>query len=142
MRKYGKIILTFASMLLLFSFLLPIMSVEASVGESCVISVRGINLMTFSAWGVVPLIMPLIVISAVWMCRKILFCEWVTVLSFAVNSVCYVHGCNAARSWLQTIGDSLLTFHPALILLPIGYGILVGAAVFWLRTEREYLEKA
>ena len=104
-------------------YALPVMSVCLNDGENCTLLVRGYNLMEFSAWGCVPLF-------AQFLIPMILF-DWQIktergarlVFLFAGNMICYVHSLNAARTWLNTLGGSLVTYHPGVFLCPVAFAI-------------------
>lgn len=106
---------------------LPLMSTYLHGGESCTLMIRGYNLVEYSAWGIVPLAAPLLIIAIFLGVQRESFRE-IEILALLLGSlVSYVHGFNSARTWMYSIADSHVSFHPAFSLYPFAivvFGVL------------------
>ena len=139
MKKKYKIILVLISIAATAICVLPVMSVYLSDGESGTIFVRGYNLMEFSALGCVPLFAPLFIPAITLGSQTKAAKEMELLILFAANMVCYVHGFNAARIWLDSLGGSPLTFYPGMLLIPLVLLMLLGLAkIFELLTHQNF----
>lgn len=131
-RKRYRRIFILASMIAAALFALPVMSVCLNEGESCALLVRGYNLMEFSAWGCVPLLAPLLIPVVVLGGQTLAVQETELLLLPVGNMVCYVHSLNAARTWLNSLGGSLITYHLGIFLIPVAFlMILMFPKIFW-----------
>ena len=97
--------------------------------------------MEFSALGVIPLfaslLIPIVVLGQHSRTAK----ELVLLTLFTVNTISYVHAFNAARAWLNTVGDSLITYHPWAFLFPLGFiTVLALAKILDIITQKEWSE--
>ena len=126
MKKKHKIILILISVAAAATCALPVMSIYLSDGESCTLFVRGYNLMEFSALGCVPLFAPLFIPAITLGNQTKAAKETELLILFAANMVCYVHGFNAARIWLDSLGGPLLTFYPGMLLIPLAFSTSMG----------------
>ena len=123
-RSYFKYLLIIASIAASAMCVLPLMSVYSGGTESCTLIVRGFNLMEFSAWGVIPLIAPLVITIIVLGRQTRIVKETEILILFMVNTVSYVHSFNAAKAWLYDVGDSFVTCYPWAMLLPLGFVLI------------------
>ena len=126
MKKKHKIILILISVAAAATCALPVMSIYLSDGESCTLFVRGYNLMEFSALGCVPLFAPLFIPAITLGSQTKAAKETMLLILFAANMICYVHGFNAARIWFDSLGGSLLTFYPGMLLIPLAFSTSMG----------------
>lgn len=116
--KYAIIIVSIAISAMC---LLPIMSVYLGGTESGTFIIRGFNLMEFSAWGVIPMIAPLL-IPVILLGHQSKAAQEIELAALLVgNTVAYVHGFNAARAWIDEIGGRITIYHPSRIVLPIAF---------------------
>lgn len=100
---------------------IPIMSVYCSGdSESGTLVVKGINLMEFSAWGIIPLFADLLVPFIVFGRQSDRVKETELILLFIANTVSYVHSFNAARTWLAEVGSSVISHHLGVYIFPLG----------------------
>lgn len=110
------------AMLAILSFLLclvPVVSVYLGGTESGTFVIRGFNLMEFSAWGVVPVIAPLL-IPVILLGHQSKAAQEIELMALLVgNTVAYVHGFNAARAWIDEIDGRITIYHPCVIVLQI-----------------------
>ena len=139
MKLAYKAILIFMGIAAVATCALPIMSVYLSDGESCTLFIRGYNLMEFSAWGCIPLIVPLLVMAILFGNQKKTAKEAELLLLFAGNMVCYVHSFNAAWAWLTSLDGSFITYHLGMFLLPLTFIMILALwKIFELLTYRGY----
>ena len=106
--------------------MLPVMSVYLNDGEICTLFVRGYNLMEFSAWSCVPLLAPLLIPMVLFGTQTKAAKEIEFLILFIGNMICYVHSVNAARAWLTSLGDTLITYYPGMFLTPFAFVVIVG----------------
>ena len=140
MKKEYKTIFVLISIAAAATCVLPVMTIYLRDGESCTLFVRGYNLVEFSALGCVPLFAPLFIPAILFGSQPKAAKEMMLLILFAANMVCYVHGFNAARIWLDSLGGSLLTFYPGMLLIPFAFSmILVLSKVFERLTYRNYM---
>lgn len=118
-------LLTVACIAVSIMHILPIMSTYLSDGESCTLTVRGYNLMEFSALAVIPMIAPLFTLVILFGHQSKSAQEIELLFLTAVNLICYVHGVNAAKDWLYSLDGSLLEYYPGMILLPLAFCLVV-----------------
>ena len=121
-----KCVVTAAGLAAFALCILPLMSVRTGGPESGVLMVRGYNLMEFSALGCVPLFAPLFIPAITLGNQTKAAKETELLILFAANMVCYVHGFNAARIWLDSLGGPLLTFYPGMLLIPLAFSTSMG----------------
>lgn len=140
MKKKYKITLVLVSIASAAICVLPVMSIYLSDGESSTLFVRGYNLMEFSALGCIPLFAPLFIPAILFGSQTKAVKETELLILFAGNVVCYVHGFNAARLWLDSLGGSFLTFYPGMLLIPFAFSmLLILSKVFEQLTHRSYM---
>lgn len=113
------ITITVLSIISCFLCVLPIMSVYSGGTEGCTLIVRGYNLMEFSAWGVLPAVVPLLTPAILLIHQSKATQEIELILLIVGNAVSYVHGFIAAREWLAHVGDSMITYHFGVMIFPL-----------------------
>ncbi len=107
---------------------LPLLSVYSGGTESGTFIIRGFNLMEFCAWGVVPMIAPLL-ISVILFGHQSKAAQEIKLITLLVgNTVAYVHGFNATRAWISEIGGRITAYHPGMIILPIALIVVLAIA--------------
>ena len=65
--------------------------------------IEGVNFAEFSAPSIVILIAPLVVLAILYGCQSRQAKEVELILLLMGNSICFIHGANAARAWLLEI---------------------------------------
>ena len=122
--------------------LLPIMSAYSGGTENCTLIIRGFNLMEFSAWGVIPMIAPLLVPVILLGHQSKVAQEIELILLNIGNAVTYVLGFNASRMWLTEVGDSMITYYPGMMVFPFAsVFVLMLALVINIFASRNHMEE-
>lgn len=132
MRKYFKIIIFALSVGVLMLNVLPFMSTYANGSEHGTIIVRGYNLIEFSALGCVPLFAILLIPAILFSSHSNELQNIELTLLIIVSTISYVHTLNAARIWLHSISDSIITHHFGMILYPFSFLLLIIVSKFLL----------
>ena len=131
MKKSYRIILTLMSAAASAFCALPIMSAHSGGTESCILIIRGFNLMEFSSWGSVCLFAPLLVPGILFGSQSQMAQELEIMCLLLGNIVCYSHSFNAARTWLAENSTSLFTYHPNTLWYPAAFvAVLVFGWIF------------
>ena len=132
--KYTILALSFMCFVLGF---FPMQSGEITDGEACTMVIHGYNFMEFSAPSIVILIAPLLVPTILFGCQCKQAKELELILLVIVNSICFLHGANAARGWLLDIGATIYgNPTPAIILYPMIFILLCFAAIIKNKDNR------
>ena len=142
MKRTYKTILILACIAATVICVLPVMSVHLVGGESCTLYVKGYNLMEFSAWGVIPLLAPLLLLMVLFGNRTREAKERIVLLLLTGNIVCYAHGFNAARTWLTSLDESLITYYPGMLLIPFTFVMVLLFLKFCERFIKSEVKKA
>lgn len=124
-RNLLRITVTILAVLSFLICLLPVMSVYSGGLESCILFVRGYNLIEFSALGIIPLLSPVAVFLIIFVQQRKAAKELELIVLMFSNTVSYIHGFHAAHSWLESVGDSHVSYHSGLLLIPIIFIITV-----------------
>lgn len=116
---------------------LPLTSVYSGGSESYTIVIHGYNLIEFSAWGMIPLLAPLIIPVLLFGHQQKAVQELFLMVLFMGSMVCYIQSLNAANEWLGVASDSLHTLHPGVLLMPLGFAVEIFLAMYCiLRSEK------
>ena len=121
----------------LASLALPMMSVYCSDGESGTILVRIFNLAEFSIAGFMPMIVPLLLIAAVFIRFPLKWKRLTVIGIFAADAVCTAIAAKNAHAWLAEIGAKSVRFHPICVI----YCLMMIAAVFIIALSAEKAEQ-
>lgn len=121
MRWLHKIFIICAGIAATSLCVLPLMHTYLSDGESCTMVIRGFNLVEFSAWGCVPVFASLLIPAILFGNQTKAAKETALLILFIGNMVCYVHSFHAAKAWLYSLDGSMLTYHPGVVLVPLGF---------------------
>lgn len=111
---------------------LPVMSSYISDGESWDAIIRGFHLLHFSAWGIVPLLAPLLLPIILFGHQSAIGKEISLTLLLIGNSVCYVHAFNKAKEWLLALEGSFLTNHLGAVLFPSAFTVMLIFSLIWI----------
>ena len=111
---------------------LPVMSVYSGGSERCVLMVRGYNLVEFSSLGIVSVTALLIAAGIFFSCqsKSAKYAELLFLL--VMNLLCYAESSKAARVWLESIGNTSVTYHIGVILIPLVSSILMAVTMIFL----------
>jgi hypothetical protein len=113
---------------------LPIMSAYCGGGESCMLMVRGFNLVEFSVWGILPISTVMLVLAILFSFQSKAAKNAELLLLLAVNLVCYAQSFKAARMWFESIGASPIVCHFGTLLFPLGSSaLIIFAMIFYNR---------
>ena len=115
----SKIITITLSLIALAISFFPFITIYSGGAEGGTLTVRGFNLMEFTALGAVPLLAPLLVPVILYGHQSKAAKERSLILLLLGNMLCYVHGINSAIDWLNTVGTAPISYHPALIIYPV-----------------------
>lgn len=103
----------------------------ASVISCDDILVRNANLCEFSAFGVVPLIMPILLAAVHFSHMHKSTKELLYTLMLALTSVCHAHAVRASYNWLIEVCDGRVEYHYGLYVLPmILFGIFLACYLY------------
>lgn len=125
MKKISPPILILAALAATAACILPLLSTYLSEGESCTMIVRGYNLPAFSAWGCIPLLSPALFVAILFSHQSKGAKEVETLLLLTANAVSFTHAFYAAKTWLEALGGSPLTYHPGTFLYPLTFIVLL-----------------
>lgn len=95
--------------------LFPIMSTYSGGEESGTLIVRGFNLMEFSAFGIIPILAPLLIPVILYGNQGKAAKERSLILLSLGNMLSFVQSFNAAKAWLKNVGDSPISYYPAIV---------------------------
>lgn len=111
---------------------LPIMSVHSGGSEICTLIVHGYNLVEFSSLGIVASTSLLITAGIFFSCqsRSVKYAELLLLL--VVNLLCYAESTKAARAWLESVGNTIVTYHIGIILIPLVSSVVMAAIMIFL----------
>lgn len=110
---------------------LPIMSAYCAGGESCMLMVRGFNLVEFSPWGILPVFTVMLVLTILFSCQSKAAKNAELLLLLAANLVCYAESFKAARAWFECISASPIVCHFGTVLFPLGCSALIISAMIF-----------
>ena len=100
--------------------------------------IEGVNFIDFSAQSVVILIAPFLVLTVLYGCQSRQAKELELILLLIGNSICFVHGANAARAWLLEIDATIYGMtNIALLLYPMVFALLSFIAIIKNTTDKE-----
>ena len=130
--KRYKLLVIAASTAATAMCLFPLMSKIPYGSESCTLFVRGYNLMEFSAWGILPVIAPLLIPVVLFLplSKRLQLTSFALILTG--NAFCYGYSFTQARAWLDPLGSLPTSYYPCAILYPlvfVGTIILAGFCV-------------
>lgn len=135
--KKTKIITIILSLIAFAISFFPFMSAHSGDEESGTLIVRGFNLMEFSALGVIPILAPLVIPVILYGNQSKAAKERGLILLLLGNMLCYVHSFNAAKEWLENVGDSLISYYPTTIIYPVCFIlVLILAKIFEIQKAR------
>lgn len=100
--------------------------------------IKGYNFVEFSAPSIVILIAPLLIPVILYGCQSRQAKELELILLLIGNSICFIHGANAARTWLLDI--NAVTYgmtNVALFLYPMVFALLCFIAIIKNTTDKE-----
>ena len=116
----------------------PMQSGRITDGEACTVVIEGINFTEFSAPSIVMLIAPFLVLTILYGCQSRQAKELVLILLLIGNNICFVHGANAARTWLLEIDATIYGMtNIALLLYPMAFALLCFIAIIKNTTDKE-----
>ncbi|MBQ7760343.1 MAG: hypothetical protein IJ376_04450 [Acidaminococcaceae bacterium] len=119
---------------------LPIMSVYSGGGESCTLMVRGYNLIEFSPWSAIPIFTAVIVLGILFSFQERSAKHAELLLLLATNIVCYVESFGAARTWLESVGSSVINCHFGMVAFPVAtVGVIIFAIVLCAKNSKYHL---
>lgn len=137
-----KILIIAASIAASATCMFPIMSAYSGGTESCTLIIRGFNIMEFSAWGVIPMIAPLLIPVILLGHQSKAAQELELILLVVGNAVIYVHGVNAAIVWLTEVGNSMITYYLGMMIFPFALVVvLMLALVISIFVNRDHIEE-
>ena len=110
---------------------LPIMSAYSGGGESCMLMVRGFNLVEFSVCGILPISTVMLVLTILFSCQSKSAKNAELLLMLTVNLVCYAESFKAARAWFESIAASPIVCHFGTVLFPLGCSALIISAMIF-----------
>ena len=110
---------------------LPIMSAYSGGSESCMLMVRGFNLVEFSPWGILPVSSIILVLGILFSCQSKAAKNAELLLLLAVNLVCYAESFKGARAWFESVAVSPIICHVGMFLFPIGVSALIISAIIF-----------
>lgn len=100
--------------------------------------IKGYNFMEFSAPSILIPIAPLIVLAILYGCQSRQAKEVELILLLIGNSICFIHGANAARTWLLDINAAIYGMtNVALFLYPMAFALLCFIAIIKNTTDKE-----
>ena len=100
--------------------------------------IEGVNFTEFSAPSIVILFAPLIVLAILYGCQSRQAKEVELILLLIGNSICFVHGANAARAWLLEIDAVIYGMtNIALFVYPVAFALLCIVAIVKNTTDKE-----
>ena len=129
MDNLGKMLFAVVAMIALNA--MPIMSVSCLDGEACELTVRGYNLMEFSAWGTIPIFTAVFVLAILFSCQSKAAKQAELILLLVANCVCYVTSIMVARAWLESVSSSFIVTHIGMITFPLGTMALILSAMVY-----------
>ncbi len=113
---------------------LPVMSAYSGGGESCMLMVRGFNLVEFSPWGIFSVSTVMLVLAILFSCQSKSAKNAELLLLLVVNLVCYAQSFKAARMWFESIAASPIVCHFGTLLFPLGSSaLIIFAMIFYNR---------
>lgn len=116
----------------------PMQSGRITEGEACTMILKGYNFVEFSAPSIVILIAPLLILVILYGCQSRQAKELQLILLLIGNSICFVHGANAARAWLLEIDATIYGMtNIALFLYPLAFALLCFIAIIKNITDKE-----
>ena len=116
----------------------PMQSGRLTDGESCMMVIHGYNFVEFSALSIVILIAPLLVPAILYGCWSKQAKELEIILLMIGNSICFIYGVIASRSWLLDIGATIYgKTSPAIILYPMLFILLCFVAIIKNKDDKE-----
>ena len=116
----------------------PMQSGRITDGEACTMVIEGVNFTEFSAPSIVILFAPLIVLAILYGCQSRQAKELELMILIIGNSICFVHGANAARAWLLEIDAVIYGMtNIALFVYPVAFALLCFIAVIKNTTDME-----
>ena len=121
---YRVIVMTLTVLSLLACFL-PVISVYSGGLESYTIYVRGYNLIEFSALGSITLLSPIAVLLLTFGHQRKATKELALIALMFSHVISYIHSFHIAHRWLESVGDSHVSFHFGMLLIPIIFIITV-----------------
>lgn len=99
---------------------------------------KGYNFVEFSAPSIVILIAPLLIPVILYGCQSRQAKELELILLLIGNSICFVHGANAARAWLLEIDATIYGMtNIALFLYPLAFALLCFITIIKNITDKE-----
>ena len=108
----------------------PMQSGRITEGEACTMIIKGYNFMEFSAPSIVILIAPLLIPAILYGCQSTQTRELEIIFLLIGNSICFVHGSNAARTWLFEIDAAIYgKTNIALFLYPVVFALICFIAI-------------
>ena len=116
----------------------PMQSGRLTEGEAYTAVIEGVGFTEFSAPSIVILIAPLIVLAILYGCQSRQAKEVELILLLIGNSICFVHGANAARAWLLEIDAVIYGMtNIALFVYPVAFALLCFIAIIKNTTDKE-----
>lgn len=107
-------------------------------GEAYTAVIKGVGFTELSAPSIVILIAPLVVLAILYGCQSKQAKELELILLLIGNSICFVHGANAARTWLLEIDAAIYRMtNIALFLYPVVFIALCFIAIIKNATDKE-----
>ena len=128
MRKRHRFYVSVACAVALALCAIPIMSIVTDGLESGVLTIRGYNLLSMSAWAAIPVFSPIAVLVIVLGHQTKGGKEMEMLLLGMASMVSYVHSVLVSREWLVSVGGSLVDYQVGMLLYPLGLLVLLAIA--------------
>lgn len=108
----------------------PLFTGTSGGAESTIFVIRGLNLIEFSAWGCLPIIIPLFIPAIVFGDQA----KWVKMLELmilaCVNMVSYFYSISIAKEWLRSACENLISYHYCCLLYPIIFMTIILLVIY------------
>ena len=127
MKNFARVIGTIFALLAMASLFLPLYHAEIEVGDAWSVTLRGVNLVEFSAWGTLVRAIPLIFIAIAYSRLNIQTKTVLTLGVYALDIVSLQSANTAMRKWIYTEATGYVASYGNLII----YGGLVFSAVLF-----------
>lgn len=108
---------------------LPVMSRASGASGTCMLIIRGYNLMEFSGLGCIPILTPLLIPGILFGHQSRAAQEIEIMLLFLASMASYIHSFNSAREWLLKVGSSIISLYPGALLMPLGLILVFAFAI-------------
>lgn len=135
----NKCIIIFVTIIALMLNLLPVMS-SPFTGElvSGKVVISGFNLLEFSALGCMP-ILAIILLPIIFFSNHSAEFQKIELILLAIITIpAYIHSLNAAREWLYSTSEAMITYHPGMIAYPFSFLLIIIVSNFLSTTSNSF----